>query len=42
MSYEMIKKEVQDSIILDVSVCSIEGNLDLQMKLDLDRVDQRV
>ena len=42
MSYEMIKKEVQDSIILDVSVCSIAGNLDLQMKLDLDLVYQRV
>lgn len=42
MSHEMVNKEVQDSIILNVFVCSIAANLDLQMKLDLDLVYQRV
>ena len=42
MSHEAVDKEVQDSIILNVFVCSIVANLDLQMKLDLDLVHQRV
>lgn len=42
MSHETVDKEVQDSIILNVFVCSIAANLDLQMKLDLDLVHQRV
>lgn len=42
MSHETVDKEVQDSIVLNVFVCSIAANLDLQMKLDLDLVHQRV
>lgn len=42
MSHETVDKEVQVAIVLNVFVCSIAANLDLQMKLDLDLVHQRV
>lgn len=42
MSHWTLKKEVQNPIVLSVLLRSIAANLDLQIKLDLDFVRQRV